>query len=1142
MDSSFTEHVLERARARQKKLFPLRETKLGDENVSEQTRGSPSKPKMMKQNSKTKISSDVTNNDQTLNIVKDSLNLEIKVSSTDNVRVEVEIDSDSDNIENVATPIIREQAKSRLQRLGKLYSGEEDLSSPIHQNEAKFHVDSESGTSNVVRSKKGLGRLAELANDINQWEDDMSKKDISEKKPTPKKWKPPAPQPPVSNVSSRNNSPAKVTTRSKQPAPQPPNTSKSTNMECEASKPEIKSGIKKLQWDPTVIESLESQGFTRTTSNTRLVYNFKNSQDKDSTTDKSKETARIDTIAEDNEPAVSEKPKVGKKEFVPLSLQKEEQKLTPRVIGTSKVASRAAMFEQKVSSVPANVKEKDPALLSVSERMKLFEKKRGEALIPKAPFGMNIVNKGNTVDDKNIDKKVIETKTCMKQVVEKDEPVSKSIAEKIAQLTNKNVNTISQQQIENKVKEERENEMAVLLNRFHENKKVNNEEIEVDSEEDEEEYNETTAMIASKSPKIISVENVSRRSGEKRSQGDSPRVQAVLGDVKRIKVTQPKDGKLYPCLSDIENATETEPEPTISPSPKNSFVEDSFSFSEGEVGTSFEREIMHSVCKKTPERRVSNFTDTDSDVSNILDDMDDYLNEVDADTDSIGPTPPKNIKISSPKIHSEPSQSFKYKNFSPRKSPNRFQSPCKIITSPPSRRTSGDLPTHVVDGEDVLPLRYTVSFYRKQQTQKSTTPVRHITREIVEEDEIPEGPNEEVADKIKELTEEMNKQQMVISQTSCALNLCNATPEFTGSTEQVEAEKLLLLATHRRQVASMEIQRLQVEDSLRPLASHAEHVPLERGVLIIKNISIPLKKEYVRALSAAGGKGHHVVCLVKCGEQVAATKIVSTVASSPKNLDLELNVPDVIKFDNIYSDFTVCFEIYCLQAQEEVLPHEVKYHINKKGSNKMTPKKMKDSRLVRPPKESPAGPQAIRTSTFALNGYVVFSINAINKLSWTLNKIPSISPLEGTVIMKVSCKMDVSVEHRGFLNMFEDISGLGAWHRRWCLLKGETISYWKYPEDERKKAPIDSIDLKSCTTTNVGQVSREICARLNTFLLERERPAMNGDRETLTMTPEGDRTIIKHLLSADTKDERLEWCRNLNKALSAIRIWGYKKV
>ena len=63
--------------------------------------------------------------------------------------------------------------------------------------------------------------------------------------------------------------------------------------------------------------------------------------------------------------------------------------------------------------------------------------------------------------------------------------------------------------------------------------------------------------------------------------------------------------------------------------------------------------------------------------------------------------------------------------------------------------------------------------------------------------------------------------------------------------------------------------------------------------------------------------------------------------------------------------------------------------------------------------------------------------------------------------MHVSCELTVSVDHHGFLTMFEDVSGFGAWHRRWCLLKGATISYWKYPDDEKKKTPIGSLDLQS---------------------------------------------------------------------------------
>lgn len=43
--------------------------------------------------------------------------------------------------------------------------------------------------------------------------------------------------------------------------------------------------------------------------------------------------------------------------------------------------------------------------------------------------------------------------------------------------------------------------------------------------------------------------------------------------------------------------------------------------------------------------------------------------------------------------------------------------------------------------------------------------------------------------------------------------------------------------------------------------------------------------------------------------------------------------------------------------------------------------------MVMPIKESPAGPQAVRTSSFAMMGYIVFSVQAINKKTWTLNNV-----------------------------------------------------------------------------------------------------------------------------------------------------------
>lgn len=43
--------------------------------------------------------------------------------------------------------------------------------------------------------------------------------------------------------------------------------------------------------------------------------------------------------------------------------------------------------------------------------------------------------------------------------------------------------------------------------------------------------------------------------------------------------------------------------------------------------------------------------------------------------------------------------------------------------------------------------------------------------------------------------------------------------------------------------------------------------------------------------------------------------------------------------------------------------------------------------MIMPIKESPAGPQAVRTSSFALMGYIVFSVQAVNKKVFSLNNV-----------------------------------------------------------------------------------------------------------------------------------------------------------
>lgn len=42
--------------------------------------------------------------------------------------------------------------------------------------------------------------------------------------------------------------------------------------------------------------------------------------------------------------------------------------------------------------------------------------------------------------------------------------------------------------------------------------------------------------------------------------------------------------------------------------------------------------------------------------------------------------------------------------------------------------------------------------------------------------------------------------------------------------------------------------------------------------------------------------------------------------------------------------------------------------------------------------------------------------------------------------------------------MFEDVSGFGAWHRRWSALQGNKLCFWKYPDEETRKVSSVAIE------------------------------------------------------------------------------------
>ncbi|XP_016958365.1 anillin isoform X2 [Drosophila biarmipes] len=1118
------------------------------------------------------------------------MGIEINITTDKPIGVQVEIqeqevtDSEEEEEAGARKPLLdaepvnqplarlRDTSRSRLQRMGALYSNTDDLSSPIHRTEGQFHVttgeEEESGNRSSWQPKQRLGKLAALADTINQWEDDTSHHEVHRPLEAP---------PPKPHLSSRR--------QEKAPAPQPP------------KKDEVDEAArtKQLKWDPK---------------------------------EEAAPLNKQEPAAPAAKPPVPEKSTTVSqvaKNFT-TSAQAPKPSGPPPAVGVKSglVSGRAAIFENKGAGgqTQSNLRnQKDPCELSLKERMKLFETGNNKAMLPMAPIGsapsISQIRAEEVKQHLAAVHPVTAAAATTVVAASKAKPENK-LRDKVAALV-----ANAQSSAETRIKDidrQRQEDMQIISNRFNKQKELFDIQPAV-----------TSAPAAARppapdpprapapAPKVVRpmpppppppVANLSPAlaSSKRRSPGDVP-----ITDEDSKRARRSHSDRLYPALSDLDSsgdnccATETasatddshqleeeESESCMDESEDQSQTEDS---SAGMCNGSLGREIMSAVqrneaeMQQQPGKKTVRYADQDMyyddsslNSSQVSAGMDDYLDE--ALADDYGST--QDDQSDSGDEHNASRLSLGSKGTTASNSFSFRKNPATACTPIDEHHEMMDLQTPMLSGaqpvkselsvnqdnDNLVTLVHTVSFYRRQQSANgsNSTPVRKICREQqvmrsalagdchakhrLEYDSPQQGQNagadvtdnqtdeddeelqnarelneaSQAQDKIKKLLSEVCKQQQVIGQASQALNLCAATVEFSGSTESVEGERYLLLATHRRQACLDEVQRLRVENSIRPVGA-----PKEKGLLTVKDITIPLRQEYVRKMASNNINGHHLVCLLKYNEHVLATKTVPTMPGL-----LSVKFPDVLQLNNVYADFRITLEIYGMLAQRDQLPHELKYHINlnKKGGVKTPKKKGGENRLVMPPVQSPAGPHVVRTPQLVQYGFAIFSLREIQRTTWTLTQVLGVSPLEGVVHMKVNCELSVSVEYKGFLTMFEDISGFGAWHRRWCYLNGSVINYWKYPDDEKRKTPMGSIDLNACNSQKVTTAPRDICARLNTMLLECERPALETDQESLIIVPNGPTTTVRHLLSADTKEEREEWCAYLNKALTLLRAWG----
>ncbi|XP_032727443.1 anillin isoform X2 [Lontra canadensis] len=470
-------------------------------------------------------------------------------------------------------------------------------------------------------------------------------------------------------------------------------------------------------------------------------------------------------------------------------------------------------------------------------------------------------------------------------------------------------------------------------------------------------------------------------------------------------------------------------------------------------------------------------------------------------------------------------------------------------------------------GSEDRDLLYSIDAYRSQRFKETERP--SIKQVIVRKEDVTSKLDEKkngfpgqvnIKQKMQELNNEINLQQTVIYQASQALNCCVDEDHGKGSLEEAEAERLLLIATEKRALLIDELNKLknegpQKKNKAGPIAP-SEFVA-SKGSVTLSEIRLPLKADFVcGTVQKPDAANYYFLIILKAGpENMVATPLACT--SNSLNGDA-LTFTTTFTLQDVSNDFEINIEVYSLVQKKDLSGPDKKKKAYK--SKAITPKRLltsitTKSSLHSSVMASPGGLNAVRTSNFALVGSYTLSLSSVGNTKFALDKInydvkerellgymfqekvPFLSPLEGHIYLKIKCQVNSSVEERGFLTIFEDVSGFGAWHRRWCVLSGNCISYWTYPDDEKRKNPIGRINLANCTSHQIEPANREFCARRNTFELITVRPQREDDRETLVSQCRDTLCVTKNWLSADTKEERDLWMQKLNQILVDIRLW-----
>ncbi|KIH64887.1 PH domain protein [Ancylostoma duodenale] len=376
----------------------------------------------------------------------------------------------------------------------------------------------------------------------------------------------------------------------------------------------------------------------------------------------------------------------------------------------------------------------------------------------------------------------------------------------------------------------------------------------------------------------------------------------------------------------------------------------------------------------------------------------------------------------------------------------------------------------------------------------------------------PRDAHEEYKRQMTKLNHQIRVQEEQIEMTLKVLALARKKQK---SMQELSAQRTLLLARERLDLLRCEVSRIS---ALAAVRNPPPPVSRElRGTMTISNICVYLNRSFCQR-QYEQESSYALLILLKCGAEVEATGPVSLLAHN-QNRIRQLTFAESVQFSNLPVDFNVVLEVYAMKLPSaKNVEQSCASNIANKCKNLLSPALA--HRSNRPSQQESGGSEFVRC------GYIILNRDTVGMNKFYLDEAEY--PLEGTIEVFARCTTlppAIEVDNRGFLTMYQTISGMGSWERYWAVLRRGMVYFWRYPDDESmEKRPVAFMDLSKCTNDVVTICTPEQCPRENSFSID-----------MLVSTTPSLMEKKRVLLSADSEDLLHAWLQALNETLSVLR-------